>query len=89
LLTTLEEQSGIVVGPGSSLDFAISCSFGAWGKSPNLSGITFLTYKMEMRGSTWVVQSGKRPTLDLGSGHDLRVVTSSPASGSTLGVQPA
>ena len=34
-------------------------------------------------------QSVKRPNLDFGSGHDLRVVRSSSALGSTLGVQPA
>jgi len=32
-----------------------------------------------------VAQSVKRPTLDFGSGHDLRVVRSIPVSGSTLG----
>jgi len=33
----------------------------------------------------WVAQSVKCPTLDFRSGHDLRVVRSSPVSGSTLG----
>jgi len=32
----------------------------------------------------WVAQSVKHLTLDLGSGHDLRVMGSSPASGSAL-----
>ena len=32
---------------------------------------------------TWVAQSVERPTLGFGSGHDPRVVGSSPASGST------
>ena len=39
--------------------------------------------KMYMEG-TWVAQSVECMTLDLGSGHDLRVVGSSPVSGSTL-----
>ena len=33
--------------------------------------------------------SAMHPTLDLGSGHDLRVVRSSPVSGSELGVESA
>ena len=36
-----------------------------------------------------MAQLSKHPTLDFGSGHDLRVVRSSPASGSKLGVDPA
>ena len=32
----------------------------------------------------WVAQSINHPTLDFGSGHDLTVVSSSPASGSVL-----
>ena len=34
---------------------------------------------------TWVAQLFKHPTLDFGSGHDLRIVGSSPMSGSALG----
>ena len=34
-------------------------------------------------------QSVKRPTLDLGSGHDFKILRLSPASGSMLGVEPA
>jgi len=45
--------------------------------------------KKEGRGCTWVAQLVKCPTLDFGSGHDLRVVRSSPMSGSTLGMEPA
>jgi len=37
----------------------------------------------------WVAQSVKHPTLDFGSGHELRVVSSSPAWGSTLGMELA
>ena len=37
----------------------------------------------------WVAQSFKHLTLDFGSGHDLRFVRSSPASGSALGVESA
>jgi len=36
-----------------------------------------------------VAQSVKHPTLAFGSGHDLRVVRSSPVSGSMLGVEAA
>ena len=36
-------------------------------------------------GGTWVAQSVEHPTLGFGSGHDLGVVRSSPASGSMLG----
>ena len=34
-------------------------------------------------------QSVKCPTLDFGSGHDLRVVRFTPMSGSELGMEPA
>ena len=37
----------------------------------------------------WVAQSTERPILDFGSGHDPRVMGSSPPSGSALGVEPA
>ena len=37
----------------------------------------------------WVAQLVERPTLDLGSGHDPRVVRSSPALGFRLSVEPA
>ena len=37
----------------------------------------------------WVAQSGEHPTLDFGSGHDPRVVGWSPASCSTLSLEPA
>ena len=36
-----------------------------------------------------MAQSVEGLTLDFGSGHDPRVVESSPASGSTLSVEPA
>ena len=36
------------------------------------------------KGSTWVAQLAKRLTVGSGSGHDLRVVSLSPVSGSTL-----
>jgi len=36
-----------------------------------------------------VAQSVERPTLDFGSDHDLRVLESSPASGSALSVESA
>lgn len=43
---------------------------------------------MNYRG-TWVAQRVKHLTLDFGSGHDLRVVSSSPALGFMLDVEPA
>ena len=39
--------------------------------------------KADFRGS-WVAQSVGRPPLDFGSGHDVTVLNSSPASGSAL-----
>ena len=36
-----------------------------------------------------VAQLVKYPTLDFGSGHDLQIVTSVPALGSALGLEPA
>ena len=38
---------------------------------------------------TWVAQSVECLTLDCGSGHDPRVVGSSPTLGSTLSVEPS
>lgn len=38
-------------------------------------------------GGTWMAQSVKHPTLNIGSGHDLTVVSSIPASGSALTAQ--
>ena len=40
-------------------------------------------------GGGWVAQSVKHPTFDLGSGHDLEILRTVPASGSVLGMQPA
>lgn len=37
----------------------------------------------------WVAQLVKFPTLDFGSGHDLKVLRSSPVSGSALGGESA
>ena len=37
----------------------------------------------------WVAQLAEHPTLDFASGHDPRVVGSSPVSGSVLSVEPA
>ena len=39
-------------------------------------------------GGTWVAQSIECLTLDFGSGHSPRVIRSSPASGSTLTMEP-
>ena len=44
----------------------------------------------EARSSgAWVIQSVKRPALDFSSGHDLRVLRSSPTTGSALLMEPA
>ena len=40
-------------------------------------------------GSTWVAQLDKGLTLDFGSGHDLRVVRSSPVWSYMLGMEAA
>ena len=44
--------------------------------------------KTESRGA-WVARSVERLTLDFSSGHDPRVVGSSPALGSALSAEPA
>ena len=44
-------------------------------------------FKSECRGD-WVTQWVKYLTLDFGSGHDLRVVRSSPTLGYALGMEP-
>ena len=46
------------------------------------------TNENEKRG-TWVAQSIKHPTLDLDSGHDVRVMKFSPVSGSVLSGESA
>ena len=46
------------------------------------------TFWKKNRGA-WVAQSVEPLTLDFGSGHDPRVVASSPVSGSTLSIEPA
>ena len=40
-------------------------------------------------GGTWVAQSVEHPTLDFDSGHDPRVMGSSPALGPVLSMEPA
>lgn len=44
--------------------------------------------KVECLRGGWAAQPVEHPTLDFSSGHDLMVGGSSPASGSTLGVEP-
>ena len=46
-------------------------------------------FKNKNMGKAWVVQSVEHLTLDLGSGHDPRVMESSPELGSVLNVEPA
>ena len=43
------------------------------------------TLRIEFLGGTWEARSVKCLTLDFGSGHDLRIVRSIPASGSAPG----
>ena len=43
-----------------------------------------LSLKGSIFWGTWVAQSVKRPAFDFGSGHDLRVVRSTPMLGSVL-----
>ena len=50
--------------------------------------LTTLTSEVEFR-SAWGAQSVEHPTLDFSSGHDARVVGSSPVPGSALSVEPA
>ena len=47
---------------------------------------TYPVHSRDQKGSrgAWVAQSVERPTLDFGSGHDLRVVRSSPGLGYSL-----
>ena len=40
-------------------------------------------------GSTWKAQSVKHQAPNLGLGHELSIVRSSPMSGSVLGMEPA
>ena len=44
--------------------------------------------KIHVLKGAWVAQLVKHPTLDFGSGCDLRVMGSSSGSGSMLGVEP-
>ena len=44
---------------------------------------------VDLVGATCVAQRVKHPTLDFGSGHDLRVMGLSPVSGSTLDIESA
>ena len=52
----------------------------------------FMQIEAEMlkhAGGAWAALSVKHPTLELGSGHDLRVLGSSPTLGSTFSMEPA
>ena len=55
----------------------------------NLTVLFKLSSKGTIGRGTWVAQSVECPTLNFGSGHDLRVLTSNPRLGSMLGVGPA
>ena len=55
----------------------------------NISGaIVWALLKIYKRLGVQVPRLGKCPTLDLSSGLDFRVISSSPALGWTLGVEP-
>ena len=41
-----------------------------------------------LQNAAWVAQPVKRPNLDLSSGLDLKVMSSSPTVGSMLGMEP-
>ena len=56
--------------------------------SQDVAILTIPLLKLSLQG-TWVTQLIKHLTLDFSSGHNLRVVRSSPMSGSMLGVEPA
>ena len=59
---------------------------------PGSQNVTLTGRGSSKRGlswGTWVAQLVKRPTLEFGSGPDLRVVSSSLTLGSVLGVEPA
>ena len=45
-------------------------------------------YNSTTNRDDWVAQLVEHPTLDFSSGHDPRVMGSSPVSGSTLNVEP-
>ena len=49
----------------------------------------FVVVKNSQSQTTWVAQPVERPTLDFDSGHDPRVMGSSPMLGSILSVEPA
>ena len=51
--------------------------------------LTVIVCIIKRQWRAWVAQPGKHLTLDFGSGHDLRVVRSSPMLGSTLNMEPA
>jgi len=50
--------------------------------------ISSVLYNLQKLWGAWVAQSAKCPTLDLSSGIDLGVMSSSPALGSTVGMAP-
>ena len=57
-----------------------------WSSSEHLKTYECLLFK-RIHGGAWVAQSVQRLTLDLSWGFDLRVMSSSPALGSTLSME--
>ena len=51
--------------------------------------LSYFFLKMISKWGAWVAQSVEHPTLDFGSGHDPRVMRSSPTLGSVLSVKSA
>ena len=51
--------------------------------------VALFQFQFFICGDAWVAQLVKHPTLDFGSGHDPRVVGSSPALDSVLSMKPA
>ena len=43
--------------------------------------------RMDSKRGAWVAHSVRRPTVDFGSGHDLRVMRLSPVLGSMLSME--
>ena len=69
-----------------SMDFQ---SPGQGGECLRMAKVTVPAKGNRLVRGAWVAQSVKHPTFDFCSGHDLRVMGSSPTSGSALGVDPA
>ena len=81
----LEGSEEIVTGDGRKRDvvYLLAERLVRWLPVPTWS------IKTIINGGTWVAQSIEHPALDFSSGHDPRVVGSSPTFSSVLWVEPA